>query len=262
MHLLTLICFVAATVRGIIVPQAEAEAHFHSPVVNAPLPQGKNVTINGVLTYVSLPQAYDSTQAVLFLTDVFGLPSLDNLLLADEFAAAGYATYAPDYLNGDAIPKGGNVTKWIANHGEAQTTPPLLSVINALKAQGVKQIAATGYCFGGLYTVRLVQNNTITVGTVAHPSLLDVPNDFEVMKAQSHVPLEINSAEFDTGFTPTLAVETDAVMSSYSAGYMRRHFSAVGHGFAVGADPNNPAQVAAKKGAFYTSLAWIQEHLE
>jgi hypothetical protein len=58
-------------------------------------------------------------------------------------------TYAPDYLNGDALPTGGNVTAWAVNHGEAQTTPPLLAVISALKSHGIKQIATTGYCFGG-----------------------------------------------------------------------------------------------------------------
>ncbi|KAJ7841563.1 hypothetical protein B0H14DRAFT_2586785 [Mycena olivaceomarginata] len=51
-------------------------------------PQGKNIT---VLTYVTLPKKkFDPTAAVLLLTDVLGLPSLDNLLLADEWAAVGF----------------------------------------------------------------------------------------------------------------------------------------------------------------------------
>ncbi|KAJ7367171.1 hypothetical protein DFH08DRAFT_929805 [Mycena albidolilacea] len=45
------------------------------------------------------------------------------------------------------------------------------------------KLAATGYCFGGLYTTRLVQNNTIAVGTMAHPSSLNIPTDFELVKA-------------------------------------------------------------------------------
>ncbi|KAJ7432765.1 alpha/beta-hydrolase [Mycena galericulata] len=223
-------------VRAIVVPPVEANGHLHLPALSGSVPKGENVTINGVLTYVSLPQErYDSTIAVLFLTDVFGLPALDNLLLADQFAAAGFATYAPDYLNGDAIARGGNTSEWLAKHGEAQTTPPLLTVIDALKSRGVQQFAATGYCFGGLYTTRLVQNNSIQVGTVAHPSLLDVPVDFEVVKNQSHVPLEINNAEFDTAFTQALALKTDEVLGGgqYSPGYLRRQFNGVGHGFAV-----------------------------
>ncbi|KAJ7928112.1 alpha/beta-hydrolase [Mycena leptocephala] len=221
-------------VRAVVVPPVDSSGHFHSPLPTDVVPQGKNITINGVLTYVSLPKGrFDRTTAVLMLT-----------VKADQWAAAGFATYAPDYLNGDALPTGGNVTAWAVNHGEAQTTPPLLAVISALKSHGIKQIATTGYCFGGLYTTRLVQNNTITVGTMAHPSSLNVPTDFELVKAQAHVPVEINNAELDTGFTPALAIETDA-------------FAGVAHGFA-----SDPVQVAAKQGAFDTSLAFIKKHLK
>ncbi|KAJ7722559.1 hypothetical protein DFH07DRAFT_700368, partial [Mycena maculata] len=146
-------------------------------------------------------------------------------------------TYAPDYLNGDALPTDGNVTTWLVNHGEAQTTPPLLAVVKELKERGIKQLAVTGYCFGGLYTTRLVQNNTVAVGTMAHPqSFLEVPGDFDLMKEVSHVPVEINNnAQLDTGFTPAIALETDVIMNDgqYPPGYFRRQFDNVGHGFAV-----------------------------
>jgi dienelactone hydrolase len=146
---------------------------------------------------------------------------------------------------------GGNITAWEVNHGEAQTTPPLLAVISALKARGVKRLAVSGYCFGGalfsastpfylayilgLYTTRLIQNNTIAVGTMAHPASLNVPTDFDLVKAQSHVPIEINNAELDTGFTPALALVTDGVLGDgqFPPGYFRRQFDGVGHGFAV-----------------------------
>ncbi|KAK7048560.1 protein AIM2 [Favolaschia claudopus] len=254
-----------SVVRAVVVPAVDSSGHFHSPLALEATPQGKNVTINGILTYVTLPKGrFDPSIAVLLLTDIFGLPSPDNLVLADQWAAAGFATYVPDYLNGDALPMGGNITAWAPNHGEAQTTPPLLAVVSALKARGVKQIATTGYCFGGLYTTRLVQNNTITVGTMAHPSSLDVPTDFQRIKAQSHVPVEINNAELDTGFTPVLAVETDGVLDDgqYPPGYFRRQFNGVGHGFAVRANASEPVQVAAKQGAFDSSLAFIKKHLE
>ncbi|KAJ6577179.1 alpha/beta-hydrolase [Mycena capillaripes] len=264
MKFLSVLPFLAAVQAG-VVPFVAPSLHFHSTVPSAVGPQGKNITINGVLTYVSLPKKkFDPTTALLLLTDVFGLPSPDNLLLADQWAAAGFQTFAPDYLNGDAIAMDGNVTEWIVNHGEAQTTPPLLAVIKALKARGIKQIAATGYCFGGLYITRLVQNNTIAVGTMAHPSFLNVPTDFTLMKAESHVPVEINNAELDTGFTPAVALQTDAVIGDgqYLPGYFRRQFDGVAHGFAVRANASDPVQVAAKQGAFDTSLHWIEAHLK
>ncbi|KAF9015901.1 alpha/beta-hydrolase [Hymenopellis radicata] len=226
-------------------------------------PKGKNVTINGVLTYVTLPEGrYDPRVALLFLTDVYGLPSPDNLFLADQWAAAGFATYAPDYLFGDALPIGADYVPWLPAHGENVTTPLLLAVIDELKSYGVTQFVAAGYCIGGLYVTRLVQNNTITVGTMSHPSFLDVPADFEVMKAQSHVPIEINNAEFDTLFTTELAAETDEVMvGQYPPGYKRLQYNGVGHGFTVGANASDPVQVAAKEGAFHASLSWIKDHL-
>ncbi|KAJ7158874.1 alpha/beta-hydrolase [Mycena filopes] len=263
MKLLLLLPFLTA-VHSAVVPAIDTSGHFHSNPLSAVAPKGKNVTIDGVLTYVSLPKKFDPTVAVLLLTDVFGLPSPDNLLLVDQWAAAGFQTFAPDYLNGDAIAIDGNVTTWIVNHGEAQTTPPLLAVVKALKKKGVKQIAATGYCFGGLYITRLVQNNTVTVGTMAHPSFLNVPTDFELMKAQSHIPIEINNAQLDTGFTPDVALQTDAVMANgqYVPGYSRRQFNGVAHGFAVRANASDPVQVAAKQGAFDTSLSWFKVHLK
>lgn len=87
----------------------------------------------------------------------------------------------------------------------------------------------------GLYVTRLVQNNTIAVGSMAHPSALSVPNDFVLAKDQSDVPVHINNAERDTGFTVALAGVTDGVMGDgqYEPGYLRTQFDAVAHGFAV-----------------------------
>ncbi|TFK96117.1 alpha/beta-hydrolase [Pterulicium gracile] len=252
-------------VSGAFVPFVEPADHSHSFVQSGVAPRGRNVTINGVLTYVTLPKnkKFDKSKAVVFLTDVFGLPSIDNPLLADKFADAGFATFVPDYLNGDALPQGGNSTAWRANHTEAHTTPPLLAVISALKKKGFKKIAATGYCFGGLYVTRLVQNNTIAVGSMAHPSALSVPNDFVLAKDQSDVPVHINNAERDTGFTVALAGVTDGVMGDgqYEPGYLRTQFDAVAHGFAVRADPANPVAVAAKQGAFDETIKFFKEHL-
>ncbi|KAJ6584179.1 hypothetical protein DFH09DRAFT_1308869 [Mycena vulgaris] len=227
MQLAAVLLSVFAAAQAIVVPQVGSSGHFHSAVPAAGVPQGKNITINGVLTYVLLAKGKIRPEhcrvAAYRLSDAF-FNSFNFKLLAGPVGLRQELrqTYAPDYLNGDALPTGGDVTTWEVNHGEAQTTPPLLAVISALKSRGVKQIAATGYCFGVscLYTTRLV-NNTITVGTTAHPSSLNVPTDFDVVKAQSHIPIEINNAELDTGFTPALALETDAVLGDgqYRAGY-------------------------------------------
>lgn len=73
---------------------------------------------------------------------------------------------------------------------------------------------------------------------MAHPSLLTIPDDADLILAQSHVPVEINNAELDTGLTPALAQEIDGVLGGgrFKPGFERRQFDGVGHGFAVRAN--------------------------
>jgi hypothetical protein len=68
MRLVFLLSFLAAAVQAAIVPAVAPKDHFHSAIPSTVAPQGKNVTINGVLTYVSLPKKkFDPTIAVLML---------------------------------------------------------------------------------------------------------------------------------------------------------------------------------------------------
>lgn len=113
---------------------------------------------------------------------------------------------------------------------------------------------------------------------MAHPSSLNVPTDFVLAKEESRVPVEINNAELDTGFTPALALVTDGVMGNgqYAPGYLRRQFNGVGHGFAVSTVlvfPNDwstmidvlPSQVRADAVSGYRdSCEWysITDHLQ
>ncbi|KZV94445.1 chlorocatechol-degradation protein [Exidia glandulosa HHB12029] len=239
-------------------------------------PAGFMTKIEGVDTYVTLPKGLRAKprEAVVFLTDIFGLALVNSKLLADQFAAKGFATFAPDYLNGDPVPvnqTGFNMTAWSLRHTEVQTTPPLLSVIDGLSKFGVKKLAATGYCFGGLYILRLAQNNTIAVGATAHPSALSVPDDFLKLSDIGKTPLQIHSAELDTAFTQALAATADSVLNAtgtfsdltpYAPGYNRINHLGVGHGFAVRpANASDPVQIAAMQAAFSETVDWFSKHL-
>lgn len=126
---------------------------------------------------------------------------------------------------------------FLSRHSENVTTPLVLSVMDSLKQDyGIRTFAISGYCFGGLYATRLAQNNTVKVVTMAHPFALDVPHDFEVVQNQSHVPVQIQSGEFDFGLTPDLAAKIDVTMADYSAGYSHVAWGGVPHGFAVAAN--------------------------
>jgi len=117
------------------------------------VPTGKIEKINGVDTYIAVPECnYPKETALLYLPDAFGMQFVNAKLLADGFARNGFATYLPDYLNGDQISLEGfqnrnvDIQGWLSRHGSDKTRPPLDAVIQGLQERGVTTFAATGYC--------------------------------------------------------------------------------------------------------------------
>jgi len=229
-------------------------------------PKGFMKTINGVNTYVALAKRSRTPgRALLLLTDIFGLPLVNSKLMADDFANNGFDTFIPDYLNGDPVPADDpnfNLTAWLPNHGVAQTLPVIINTMAGLKKEGFKSFASTGYCFGGLYSTILTQQNLVKVATMAHPSLLTLPDDYETVLEQSHVPVQINSGTLDTTFTPDNAAIVDGIMGDgkYAPGFNHTTFVGVAHGFAVRANLSNPIEKAAKEGAFLSAVEWLIKH--
>lgn len=73
-----------------------------------------------------------------------------------------------------------DIYSWFGKHGAAETRPPLDAVIKALRTGGATVFGATGYCFGGRYAVDLALDDVTTAIAMSHPSLLQLPADFEV----------------------------------------------------------------------------------
>lgn len=103
----------------------------------------------------------------------------ENPSLADSFARAGFLTVAPDMFNGDPAPEdlatpGFNATEWTLRNNPTVIDPILAKAVAYLQSQGITKIAATGYCFGGRYTFRLLApGKGVDAGFSAHPSLLE-----------------------------------------------------------------------------------------
>ncbi|GAA5870601.1 hypothetical protein JCM1840_004813 [Sporobolomyces johnsonii] len=229
-------------------------------------PTGSMQEIGGVPTYVSLPSGdYDKTKALLFLTDVFGLPLPNNRLLADTFAANGIAVYAPELFNGEAIDMeamhGGKVDigAWLSTHGADVTRPVAEKVIAALKAQGVTRFAATGYCYGARLVADFVLNDTIQVAIVAHPSLLKVPEDLEALNKKS-TPMLWHNALKDYHFGPEQQATAKKILGDNSA-HVFMDWEGQEHGFAIRGDSDQPEVKAAAEGAFKASVEFIKKHL-
>jgi len=245
--------------------------HCIKGVTHEGTPKGKLEKIGGIESYVATPAGeYPKEKAILLLPDVFGLQLVNAKLLADDFAANGVKTIIPDYLNGDPIPadalqpgKNFDINAWFVNHTTEKTRPTLDKVLEALKAEGVTSLAATGYCFGGRYVFDLAFENIIKVSVVSHPSLLKVPEDLEKYFATSKAPLLINSCTVDQQFPLESSAKADEIFgdAKFVPGYKREYFEGCTHGFAVRADLTDPKAKAGKEGSFKSAVAWILKYL-
>ncbi|KXN86725.1 Protein AIM2 [Leucoagaricus sp. SymC.cos] len=232
-------------------------------------PEGKIETVNGVKVYIATPKVdYPKDKALLFLTDVFGLDLINNQLLADDFARNGFYTIIPDYLNGDPLAPDAfskpdfNIADWFKNHMAEQTRPPLDKVIAWLKGNGVKEFAATGYCFGARYVFDLAFDGFIKASVVSHPSLLNVEEDMGKYVKEVKAPLLINSCTHDTQFPLEAQAKTDAIFADEKAPlYKRVYFGGCTHGFAVRGDLKDPKVKAGKEGAFRAAVEWFMEYM-
>ncbi|KAJ9097241.1 hypothetical protein QFC21_004910 [Naganishia friedmannii] len=233
-------------------------------------PKGQVQKISGHDVYVAEPkEGGDKSKALLLLSDVFGLGLVNNKLLADDYARQGYHTYLVDYLSGDPIGpdemNSGNfdLMGWLAKHGEEAVHSVLDPVMDGLKEQGVNKFAAVGYCFGGKYTVRLAIQKRISLGMIAHPSLLQVPEDLEALKkVTSEVPMLFITCETDQMYGPEKQKVGDDILGNGTTegeGYKRIYYDGCTHGFAVRGDKSDPKVKFGKEDAFKQTLEWFKK---
>jgi dienelactone hydrolase len=130
--------------------------------------------------YISYPpNSNTSTKALLYLTDIFGVPLLQNKLLADSLAANNYLVVMPDLFKGDAISveeqeAGLNLTEWLGLHSPPEIDSIVDTTINYMRSDlAVSKIGGLGYCFGGKYVPRFMSSTGgLDLGFIAHPSSL------------------------------------------------------------------------------------------
>jgi len=187
-------------------------------------------------------------------------------LLADDYARNGFATYMPDYLNGDPITEEiyeNSREAWFGRHSAEQTRPTLDAFIKGLQDNGITNFGASGYCFGGRYVFDLAFDHVIKVSVTAHPSLLIVPADLEKYASTCTAPLLINSCEVDQQFPIASQALADKILGNgaFKPGYHRNYYDGCSHGFAVRGDLTDQKIRAAKEGAFKSSVDWFREHL-
>ncbi|TCD62747.1 hypothetical protein EIP91_006445 [Steccherinum ochraceum] len=233
--------------------------------------EGRWEQIGGVDCYVATPTAnYDQDKILIFLTDIFGPRLINAQLLADDFARNGLRTVMPDMFDSDAAPEilltnpaSFELDKFFNNHPPARAKSLVDRVVAALKADGNVRLGTTGYCYGARIGMELALEGTSSVTVFAHPSLLQVPEDFEKYKVVSDAPLLIHSCTIDPLFPAKAQAATDAVFEDgkFSPGYRRIHWEGCQHGFAVRGDMTNPAVKAGKEGSFKATAEFFLKHL-
>ncbi|KAK3898508.1 protein AIM2 [Staphylotrichum tortipilum] len=240
-----------------------------SIVAHSGTPVGKEVKNGDVTLYITEPDKKNgrakarSGAAVLYLTDVFGIALPENKLLADSFARAGYLTIAPDLFNGSPAPgdinvPGFNTTAFLAAHGPEVTDPIIASTIAYLRQKhGITHIAATGYCFGGRYSFRvLAPGGGVEVGFAAHPSLLE---GGEITGIAG--PVAIAAASNDALFGPAPRADAEAKLTAGSQKWQVNLYAGTQHGFGVRVDLSDPQQKYAKEEAFLQAVRWFDRFL-
>lgn len=149
---------------------------------------------------------------------------------------------------------------WFQQHKPDRTIKRVQAVIDVLKAQGVQEFAAVGYCYGGRLVFDLAFAGAIKVAATAHPSQLQAA-DIERYAAAATAPLLINSCEFDPQFGEDKQELADRLFKDFKFGYSRRHFEGATHGFGTRGDLSNPKVKAAKEGAFKNTVEWFLKYL-
>lgn len=266
MHLSTLTTALFATLS---LAHSDCTAVDSAVIQHTGISKGTHETADGVKLYISKPDAAsirgkaNVENAVIYLTDVFGIELLENRLLADSFARAGYLTIAPDLFNGslaenDLNTPGFNISAFLAEHGPEQVDPRIAKAIDYAKTRlGIKKVGLTGYCFGGRYAFRFVaQGKGGDAGFTAHPSLL---GDAEVNAIKG--PVAIAAAEVDSMLDAKRRAEVEALLGKTGLPYQVNLYSGTSHGFGVRANVSVPVQKFGKEEAFLQAVRWFDQWL-
>jgi hypothetical protein len=78
-------------------------------------PRGKMITLHGLETYVSEPADDRPVKGIIvIIPDAFGLPFVNNKILADHYADKGnYRVYLPDFMLGERLFSVSNMYKTV-----------------------------------------------------------------------------------------------------------------------------------------------------
>jgi len=228
-------------------------------------PTGTITKIAGVETYKASADSFTG-RAVLYIHDAYGLPLVNNQLLADTYAKqANVDVYLPDFFNGDAVPVSAmqNIASfdfmaWRGRHPKNERYATIVNVATELREKhGVTKLAAIGFCWGGWGTLKLGATDLVDAVAVAHPSLFDFPADIENLKK----PCLFLMAETDQQFGPEKQEMSKEILKNRPEEHKFVFYPGTKHGFAVRFDVQEEIPAKAAQDAKNQAVEFFNKHL-
>ena len=213
-----------------------------------------------------------SSRAILLLHDAYGIQLRNTQLLADIYAKECSArVIAPDLFDGSPVPldtasnaevrKKFDLKKFNEINSRANKTEPLRqSARDILALPGVKQLAATGFCWGGTGLLLMSDMPVFTSIAIVHPGLLDVPADFERVSART--PTLFQCAEVDIWFPEDQIQTGKKVLDANGVHHTWIVYKDTEHGFATRGDAMKPGDAKGMLDCKTDGIAFINKHFK
>jgi len=231
-------------------------------VINNGTTVGETVSLGNETGYVSYPPGHHAKAAVLYLTDIFGNALINNKLLADSIAKAGYLVVMPDLFRGEPVPQDAlsdptsnySLPDWQKRHPMYEIESIIDTTLESIRTTyNASKIGSVGYCFGGKYVARyLAERKGIDAGFAAHPSNTQA-EEWDAVAS----PISIAFGDLDQSNTPENRTTIEEIFFDGNKTYQTALFSNAEHGFAVRTNLSVPQKAFAQEGAYFQAVRWL-----
>ncbi|RMZ85641.1 hypothetical protein DV737_g614, partial [Chaetothyriales sp. CBS 132003] len=224
-------------------------------------PTGSETTLYGLPTYVADPPggAESAKGIIVIIADIFGWQFVNNRLLADTYAAAGFSVYLPDFMEGRAA------KIWVLEAMEKVLTPAKTWADTLAKPAA---IGVAGFCWGGKHAISLTEKeygHLIDASFTAHPSFLSLPGDIEKVRKPLAIALgskdNMVSVKQAEDAEKTLIKLGDEFPDELKGKTEVKIYEGAGHGFSVRIDRVNKKQVEQANECEAQALSWFERFL-
>ncbi|KAG2088391.1 uncharacterized protein F5147DRAFT_726950 [Suillus discolor] len=229
--------------------------HCFTSVAHSGTPKGESITIAGVPTYLSAPQASAASTVetvILCFSDVFGPFYINAQLVQDYYVSQGkFLLLFGDLVHLHLNKPGFDRSTWAS-------VPKWVDGVKEMFGTNVKY-CAVGFCFGAPYVFQVAATIVWYVtylsifAAVAHPTSLTE----ELLRARK-VPLLFSCAETDSASPATFRRHVEDILVEKKATYCFQISSGVSHGFGTRGDPEIETERWAKEECQRAMVGWFK----